>query len=103
MIENKLRENIVQARKFNSYGSILVLTLFIGAVWLYEYSGLEVPMYVNTSILVLCLIVSPILVNKANKLSVAKCPKCQGIAEKGGFFGAELPERCPNCGLRVDK
>jgi hypothetical protein len=103
MLENKLRENIVQARNFNSYGSISVLIIFAATVWFYEYTNIDMPMYVNTFLIVLCLVISPFFVDKANKLTVAKCPKCKSIVEKGRFIGSDFPERCTNWGSQTLK
>lgn len=88
---------ISRVRRFNTIIACLALACFVLAYWFFEYSEIELPMFVNILSTVLAIPVGFILVEMVNRHSIVYCPKCQGVIEKGRLIGHELPVSCPVC------
>jgi len=101
MLEAKLRNEVIRARRVNSIGSFLVLIMFGFSVWFYEYSGIELPQGFNIVMLFIALFLGGLLFQKVNDATTAKCPRCKKNVEKGGLFGQPMPKMCEQCGLGV--
>ena len=92
---------IKKARKNNAIMSFFALFLIGFGVWLYQYSGLDIPYYVNALVTLVVIVVGNLTYDYINSLAMVYCPKCNAVVEKGRMIGDSIPLFCPKCGLVV--
>jgi len=97
-----LRKSINRARRINTFGSVVVLLFITGGIWMYQFSGLDIPIVINIVLSISLGVLAFTAPMKLDELCVAKCPKRKTVVEKGGVLGQETPSVCPKCGLSME-
>lgn len=94
---------IKKARKNNAIMTFSGLFLLGFGVWLYQYSGMDIPYYINASLTLVVIVVGNLTYDYINSLAVVYCPNCSAVVENGRMIGDSIPLSCPKCGLVVSK
>lgn len=94
-----LHSRIVSARKYNTYGTLLLLVVL--AFVSLSNDLFNVSWAVSGVITILSLMCGFFFQDILQGPSIVKCPRCDVIVEKGKMLGSPMPEVCEKCGLAV--
>lgn len=97
----ELFRRIKVARRRNSMLACAAIFMIAAGVWLYQYSGIHIPFYINAIVALLVIVVGHLTYDWANSLALVFCPKCNSVVENGKLIGDSMPACCPKCNLII--